>query len=300
MADEAAWITVGALAHAFSEDSYAPKATTDLAGNTLTLHLAEGGALEYRFESATDLFWAALDGPDAGRDGTTTSGQGGTAAYFAAKLREGLYFVDHLRTDERATSVTLLLDLGRGMATVMTGRLPEEAESRQAFADRIAAGKELTAVSVAFASAAIDRPFTPETPRHQPTLDMVGKRVEYTYSPTECYEHIYLNERFYTWHCLLGSEKGLADTDRCHYYKLADRLYLFVWREKIVPTLGSVVVDLEALRTTGKIFGYQGEGPGGLSNFPVGARARVLNADDDRGIDPAGSQVPGRASQDVC
>ena len=129
---------------------------------------------------------------------------------------------------------------------------------------------------------------------------MVGKRVEYTYSPTECYEHIYLNERFYTWHCLLGSEKGLADTDRCHYYKLADRLYLFVWREKIVPTLGSVVVDLEALRTTGKIFGYQGEGPGGLSNFPVGARARVLNADDDRGIDPAGSQVPGRASQDVC
>ena len=141
MADEAAWITVGALAHAFSEDSYAPKATTDLAGNTITLHLAEGGALEYRFESATDLFWAALDGPDAGRDGTTTSGQGGTAAYFAAKLREGLYFVDHLRTDERATSVTLLLDLGRGMATVMTGRLPEEAESRQAFADRIAAGQ---------------------------------------------------------------------------------------------------------------------------------------------------------------
>ena len=271
MAGEAAWITVGALAHAFSEDSYAPKATSDLAGKTLTLHLAEGGALEYRFESATDLSWAALEGADAVARG------GSRRRTSAPELRDGLYFVDHLRTDERATSVTLLLDLDRGMATVMTGRLPEEAESRQAFADRIAQGKELTAVSVAFASAAIDRPFTPETPRHEPTLDMVGKRVEYTYSPTERYEHIYLNERFYTWHCLLGSEKGLADTDRCHYYKLADGLYLFVWREKIVPTLGTVVVDFEALRTTGKIFGYQGDEPGRLANFPVGARARVLD-----------------------
>ena len=277
MASEAAWITVGALAHAFSENSYAPKATSDLAGETLLLHLAEGGALEYRFESATDLSWTAIEGADAGRGGTRAGGGGGTAAYFAAKLREGLYFVDHLRTDEPATSVTLLLDLGRGMATVMTGRLPEAAESRQPFADRIAEGKELTAVDVVFVPAAVDQPFTTEIPRHEPTLDMVGKRVEYTYSPTERYEHIYLNERFYTWHCLLGSEKGLADTDRCHYYKLADELYLLVWREKIVPTLGTVVVDFAALRTTGKIFGYQGDREGGLSNFPVGARARVLN-----------------------
>jgi hypothetical protein len=105
--------------------------------------------------------------------------------------------------------------------------------------------------------------------------------VEYTYSPTERYEHIYLNERFYTWHCLLGSEKGLADTDRCHYLKLADELYLFVWREKIVPTLGAVVVDFQAMRTMGKIFGHSQSGPGGgpagVVDFPVGARARLAN-----------------------
>jgi hypothetical protein len=271
MADDASWITVGALAHAFSGDSYAPEATTDLAGKTLALHLEGGGELEYRFETETDLSWVALEGSEADR---------GVAAYFAAGLRDGLYFVDHLRVNEPATSVTLLLDLGRGMATLMTGRLPEAAESRQPFVDRIAEGKELTAVSVSFTSAAIDRPFTAQTPRHEPTLDVVGRRVEYTYSPTERYEHIYLNERFYTWHCLLGSEKGLADTDRCHYYKLANGLYLFVWREKIVPTLGTVVVDFDALRTTGKIFGYQGDGTGGLSNFPVGARARVLNTSE--------------------
>lgn len=313
MGDNTSWITVGALAHAFSEESYVPEASADLTGRTLTLNLQGGGGLEYRFESATDLSWRVLPGTDMGGGAAVAgaevaAGGGaaagavaatggaavtGTAPCFAAKLREGLYFVDHLKTDERATSVSVVLDLERGMATVMTARLPEEAESREAFADRIAQGKELTAVAVGFFSAAIDRPFDAHTPCHETTLDMVGRRVEYTYSPTERYEHIYLNERFYTWHCLMGSEKGLAETDRCHYFKLADRLYLFVWREKVVPTLGVVVVDFEAMRTAGKIFGYQGDEKGdasaegltaggaaavGLCNFAVGARARMLSA----------------------
>ena len=109
------------------------------------------------------------------------------------------------------------------------------------------------------------------------TEELVGKRIEYTYSPTERYEHIYLNGSFYTWHCLLGAEKGLADTDCCHSYKLARNLYLFVWREKIVPTLGVVVLDLNAMRTTGKIFGYEGNDFRKVVNFRIGARARLQN-----------------------
>ncbi len=317
--DGAPWISVGALAHAFSEESYAPEQTADLAGKTLALSLMDGGELEYRFESATHLSWTFRSGRDVNRPETTVEagradngGSGGSAVYFAAKLREGFYFVDHIKTDERATSVTLLLDLDHAAATVMTGRLPGEAESREVFADRIAQGKELTAVATEFSSAAIDRPFGAHIPRHEATLDMVGRRVEYTYSPTECYEHIYLNERFYTWHCLRGSEKGLADTDRCHYLRLADRLYFFVWREKIVPTLGAVVVDFEAMRTTGKIFGYRGDEDGGisaaglsagglaaggspargLSNFPVGARARMLSGAEGGALPSEGATEP--------
>jgi hypothetical protein len=133
-----------------------------------------------------------------------------------------------------------------------------------------------------FAAAAVDAPFTAATPRHAATDDLVGRRVEYTYSATERYEHVYLNEDFYTWHCLLGAEKGLADTDRCHYFKLRDDLYFFVWREKIVPTLGAVIVDFQAMRTMGKIFGHAASGveqapTGGVADFPVGAHARLLN-----------------------
>jgi hypothetical protein len=92
---------------------------------------------------------------------------------------------------------------------------------------------------------------------------------------------VYLNRDFYTWHCLSGAEwkegVGLTDTDRCYHRKIGESLYLFVWREKIIPTLGAVVIDLAEMRTSGKIYGYQGKGFEKVTNFPVGARARILN-----------------------
>jgi MoaF C-terminal domain/MoaF N-terminal domain len=196
---------------------------------------------------------------------------------FAAEVRPGIYFLDYVKHRELATSVSLVLDTGSGIATALTGILPDAAEAGIPLSERAAQGEELTAVSATFLSGAIDRVFTPDTGRHLPTLDLVGRRMEYTYSPTECYEHVYLNEHFYTWHCLAGAEQGLADTDRCHHRKIAEDLYLFVWREKIVPTLGVVLLDLKAMRTVGKIFGYQGAGFDQVANFVVGARARLVN-----------------------
>jgi hypothetical protein len=59
--------------------------------------------------------------------------------------------------------------------------------------------------------------------------------------------------------------------------KIADALYLFIWREKIVPTLGVVMIDLANHKTDGKIFGYAGQDFRQTSNFAVGAYAQVLN-----------------------
>jgi hypothetical protein len=260
---------VGQLSEAFHPGSYAPAPTPDLARRTVDLWLEDGRFATCRFESADRLTWCI--GRGAGSD------TGERESYLATRLRESVYFVDFVWTGERATTVTLLLDLDLRIATVLIGQLPEDREARRPLLERISAGEELTGVSATFLSAAIDQPFTEETPRHLSTDDMVGRRVEYTYSPTERYEHIYLNGSLYTWHCLQGSENGLGDTDRCHYLKLADELYLFVWREKIVPTLGVVVVDFATMRTAGKILGYHGDGSAGLANFAVGARALLLN-----------------------
>jgi hypothetical protein len=269
MSESSRWITVGELAHAFAPDSHAGEPTADLSGKESRLYLDDGRRLHYRFLDGTRLSWS-----DVGEGNGATETE---EAYFAAKIRQGIYFVDHLKRQEQAVSISLVLDLDLRILTMLTGTLPEAAEARLSLAERAEEGKELTAVATTFSSGAIEQEFGTRTPRHLPTLEMVGRRVEYTYSPTERYEHVYLNEHFYTWHCLLGAEKGLADTDRCHYYRLADDLYLFVWREKIVPTLGVVVVDFAAMRTTGKIFGYQGGRPGRTANFIVGARARLLN-----------------------
>jgi hypothetical protein len=269
MEDPARWISVGELAEAFGPDNFTPPATADLAGTAHVLNLEDRGKVEYVFMSEGRLAW---DGERGGAVGAR-----GEAQYFAAKVRDGIYLVDFVSQKVPPTSVTLVLDLGRGIATRVVGTLPDSADVGHSLMARITAGQELTAVTAAFSSAALDAPHTAHTPRHQPTSELVGRRVEYAYSPTERYEHIYLNEDFFTWHCLSGWEKGLGDTDRCHHFKLAEQLYLFVWREKIVPTLGVLTIDFIAMRTMGKILGHAQDGSAGVVDFAVGARARLLN-----------------------
>jgi len=289
MSDPARWISVGELAVAFGPDNNTPSPTAALAGSFRTLHFEDGRAVEYRFLSASRLAWAEAgrQHPSVGEPGELPHGAG-EAEYFALELRAGIFLVDYVAGEAPPTAVTLVLDLNGSIATRLVARLPYSADTGESLAARAARGEELTAVDAEFACAALDTLFGPATPRHEATADLIGRRVEYAYSATERYEHIYLNEHFYTWHCLLGSEKGLADTDRCHYLKLDDDLYFFVWREKIIPTLGAIVVDFREMRTMGKIFGHVGVGPGSLADgaagastrvvdFPVGARARVVN-----------------------
>ncbi len=107
----------------------------------------------------------------------------------------------------------------------------------------------LTAVEARFVFARLD---AQPGPLPGFTDALIGMRDQYTYSPTERYEHIYLNNNLYAWQCL-DVEKGLADVDRCHYVQVAEDLYLFVWREKIIPTLGVILIDLQQMRTDGKI-----------------------------------------------
>ena len=240
------WIPVGALGEAFRPDANLLPQAAALTGKSVTLHLENGRVFEIKFSDACSV----------------------------TEIRPAIYFVDFVEPGQRAATTSIILDLAQRICTVVLGRLPTAEQVAKPMLERIAEGRELTDVEATFLSGAIDTPFTPATERHAATTELVGQRIEYTYSPTERYEHVYLNDRLYTWHCLAGSEKGLADTDRCHYLRLASRLYLFVWREKLVPTLGVVVVDLEQMKTTGKLFGYQDFGAGTLVNFPVGARAR--------------------------
>ncbi|MEX5608436.1 molybdenum cofactor biosynthesis F family protein [Pseudomonas protegens] len=260
------WITVGALADGFAEDNHILPAVDDLAGRHLTLHFDNHWQIEHHFAAHT-LRWNNV-GEAAGAE----------LPYRATCLRPGIYLVDFLKHEQgQIHSVSLVLDLEQQCFSAVIGQMPSQAESSVDLFSRALAGGELTSVKAQFLHGAIDTPVTAGTPRHEPTDELVGLRNRYIYSASEAYEHIYLNANFYSWQCLRGVEQGLADTDRCHYYKIAEQLYLFVWREKIVPTLGLVLIDLKAGRSDGKIFGYQGADFSSAANFPVGALAEVLN-----------------------
>jgi hypothetical protein len=199
-------------------------------------------------------------------------------AYRAIMPRKEIYFVDFIVSYGDSRSVSVILDLPRRIATVVTGTLPTAAEVAVPLIDRAEKGMPLTSVKALFEHASIGTPFTAETGRHERTTDLVGGRFQWVYSSKDAYEHIYLNERIYTWHCIHGSEKGLADTDRCFYYRLGEKFYLFVWIEKIIPTMGVVLEDLDVMRSYGKIFGHEGYDMNGrITNFAVGSYGRLLN-----------------------
>jgi hypothetical protein len=263
------WISVGALADSFAPDSNILARSDDLVGRTMTLHAADGGIARYEFVTEDTLNWTA---------NCSGVAESGNETYTATSLREGIYFVDFVKAGSRPPcSVSIVFDMTNGVATIVTGVLPTEKEAHASILSRAQAQQELTTVVADFTAASIDRAYDAAAPHHQPTRELIGMRLQHRYNPHEAYEHIYLNEKRYAWHCLSGIEQGLADVDRCHYYKVARNLYLFVWREKIVPTLGAIMLDLERMKTTGKIFGYADDALTTVSNFQVGAYSTLLN-----------------------
>lgn len=269
MSNTTDWITVGALADGFAPEAFILPNVADLAGKRFTLFFDNGWEIEHRFE-ADQVQWYALDGHSKGQ-----------ARYRATSIRPGIFLVDFVKHEGgKDHSVSLILDIAQSAFTAVLGHLPTEAETQQGLYERALAGRPLTGVEVGFHHGSLDRPWQQGACPHAPTTELVGVRNRYRYSPTEVYEHIYLNERFYTWQCLKGVEQGLCDTDRCDYFKIADELYLFVWREKIIPTLGLVVIDMAQHRSDGKIFGYAGERFDQTSNFPVASHCDVLNRTD--------------------
>jgi|GEM_PF-4574275 len=54
-------------------------------------------------------------------------------------------------------------------------------------------------------------------------------------------------------------------------------LYLFVWREKVIPTLIAVMISLNRNKATSKIFVFKGTDFNDVNNFTVGAKTSVLN-----------------------
>ncbi|WP_372664895.1 MoaF C-terminal domain-containing protein [Amycolatopsis kentuckyensis] len=185
---------------------------------------------------------------------------------------DDLYYVQ-VRPSARE-AVSLFLDLRDGRALVVTTTIGDHGTPR---------------VTQDFLPATIDGHEARGEPM-APSTALIGRRVLWVYSAEHAYEHVYLSPHWYTWQCLAGPERGLADTDENTVYQLRPGIHVFTWREKVIPCASVTVADhrnARALRSHGVLFGLDatGEQP---THFTFGAHGRLLSTTVHPGpYDPA-------------
>ncbi|SIR73324.1 MoaF C-terminal domain-containing protein [Microbacterium sp. RURRCA19A] len=249
LSDTRTWLPLDGLAPGFDAAKADP--SHDLAGHRFTTVDETGERAVYAFDTDA-VAWAR--GAETGRDDVEV-----------IAVDEGLYYAQFTPAEHPEEAVTLILDLRSGYALTVRSLLGTATPGR-------------TAVQMSFHPARItELEASGEAPA--PTEELIGRRVLWVYSGIHAYEHVYLSPHWYTWQCLAGPEQGLADTDENTVWRVRPGIYVFTWREKVIPC-GSVTIadhrDQKALRAHGVLFGADESGAG-ATHFTFGAHGRLLS-----------------------
>ena len=172
-------------------------------------------------------------------------------------MASGTFFIDltfAARPDE-ALTVILNLATRRVLAVRSRVRSAEEAGTEPRVAQQFDAG------TLDGGSASGEAP--------APTRDLIGLRTFQTYSPMHTYEHTYLSSQRYAWQCLVGVQRGHGDVDMASYWRFDEGLYVFTFREFLIPVASVFLFNFRDMRSTGKFLGITGDGA--ISNSPAGA-----------------------------
>ncbi|HET6213595.1 MAG TPA: MoaF C-terminal domain-containing protein [Micromonosporaceae bacterium] len=219
--------------------------TGELAGTSLTVVQDGADPLPLTFHSGDDVSFVD-----------------GSGWYEAVEIRPGVYYLTV--TDPLRPLWATVLVVNRNTARTLTvrSRIAEEPTPGRPRVDQTFAPGVLAGVEV-------------RGPAPAPTRDLIGLRALYRYSHNHLYEHIYLSSERYAWQCLVGEQRGHGDVDLATTWGLGDDLYVFTFREFIIPVAATWLYDLTAMRTTGTFVGLGADGavrvaPGGAFITPLG------------------------------
>lgn len=244
------WPSVAKMMDGFGEQTLPP--TAAVSGTSLILEAEDGNTVEYVFTSATELSWKSSGGKMAAT---------GNATYKAIEARKDIFLVDFVTGEAKeAQNITFVYNKATGAATSgVSWFVPKDDETRSE--------SEFVHARKADSEGPIG---------HPRSTGLVGKRIYYRYSDVETYEHIYLSPGTFTWQCLRGGEEGLADTDRCKAFDVAEDLYMFFWTEKVMAVEAVLLVDLREQRSIGRMFCWDHKLDAPVV-IPFNSRLTVLN-----------------------
>lgn len=222
------WPAVTAMLDGFGQPDL--PASTALEGSAIDVGFDNGWTITHQFHHG-QVTWTITEG-----DGT---GATGTHDYRAVEVRAGMFFVDFIKGEgAHASDVSMVIDRNDGRVMV----------ADSSFVDRDGAVRTHTEIiSGRIAGTGDIEPL-------EPSSALIGKRIYYRYSPTEHYEHIYLNASTFVWHGIKGAEAGLADVDPIQVFKLADGIVMLHWSETVMPVEAFLTIDLVNQRSIGRMF----------------------------------------------
>ncbi len=220
-------------------------ATTDLVGRSMKITLDSGAVFDLEFKGPNEVH-------------RQSGSESGTDWYEAIEVAPRTYFIDMTFVHAPRECRTFIVNFEtRQVLSIHT--IMREGD----------VGKEPRAVQEFVPGVLGDPSIPPTGSKPGPTRDLIGLRALYTYNPNQCFEHIYLNEKRYAWHCIVGPLKGESDVEMHTTYKFDVNQYIFTWREFGLPVSTVMFYNWDQMRETGKFFAI-GE-DGAVANTPAGA-----------------------------